>query len=788
MTMAGRYALVALLASSAAACGDDDGGPGGDGGSGADAGAEPDAGTGADAGTEPDAGVSLGCPSEVDPDRLASGTWDDRFTIAGFTGHDGAAPAVFDFDRDVDGSLVAVGHFQWIGSDRVEPLVRWTEKGWVPARATWELMPPPSGFAAVAIADDGDLALATFQSSPPGTPRQTEIWLDDGSGLRVIGEVDGMVRSLEWFGGQLWAAGVFSMGTNVVGLGVWDGEAWAPPPGGSPDGFVFELEAYPAGLLVGGSFTRIGGIATRLVASYDGRGWKPLDLDIEPAVAVYALALGPDARVYAGGSFGKLEAGSGAIARRDGSGWTMLGGGVGFYALPGVVSDILPQGGSLYVTGCFNTAGGAEDGIAARSVARWDGDAWVSLDDGTRPIIAPWHEEQVCGDEAPLALWDASFQALAAEGDRVLVGGTFPGVGGVLSQSIVAREGDQWVAEGESGLGVGGDVQRVVAGGPDCALHAFGRMSHANGEPVSTSLLRLDGDRWAPLADALPPDLYCPTVAISDAGEIVTGCIAPPEGGGGGGAILRLEDDAWQRIAAADALGPVFALDYDAKGRLWIAGAGDAGYLARLDGDDLEVIEDGFDGAVLQLDVGDGDAVVAGSFTRVGDVTAARIARWDGSGWSPLGDGLPADVIAMARDGDRVYASTLDSGGGGGYLFGVFDGESWTELATPESGLTAAPFFSFNAIRPVGGGRVIAAGTAWLECTDFPCPLDGDRGALLWDGERFRGLGGGVHAIGITDVAVARDAVWFGGSIAEAGSGDGLVPSVGVARYALPAP
>jgi hypothetical protein len=791
MTTLVRVALLTLL-TSAAACGDDDGSPG-DGGTEADAGAESDAGAEPDGGGEPDAGVAQGCPGEVEPAQLVEGAWDDRLTIAGFTGHDGPAPAVFDFDRDVDGSTVAVGHFQWIGSQRVEPLVRWTGERWEPARTRWELTPPPSGFAAVAIADDGDLALATFQSSPPGTPRQGEIWVDDGSGLRVVGQFEGLVRSLEWFDGQLWAAGAFSMAGNLLGVAVWNGEAWATPPGGPSNGIAFELEAAGGVLLVGGSFTSIGGVDTRLVASYDGRGWKPLDLDIEPATAVFALALGDDGRVYAGGSFGKFEAGSGAIARRDATGWTMLGGGVAFYALPGVVSDLLAVDGSLYVTGCFNAVGGpagGPDSIETRSLARWDGDAWVALNDESLPIFTPWHEELVCGDEAPFALWDAPFQTLAADGGRVLVGGNFPGVDGVQSQSIIARQDEKWVAQGAAGLGLGGPVERVVAGGPECTVHAFGRFSHASGEPVSASLLRFEGDRWVPEAERLPLEFFCPSLAVSDGGEVVTGCIAPPpEGGeGGGGAVLRLGDAGWERIAAADSLGPVFAVDFDAAGRLWMGGVGETGYVARLDGDELEVVEDGFDLAVIHLDAaGEDDVLVAGDFTAVGDLPAQRIARWDGSSWSALGEGLAATVTAIGRDGDRVYASTLESGGGGGLLFGLYDGEKWTELATPETGLTADRFFSFSAIRPLGGGKMVAAGTASLDCADFPCPSDSERGALVWDGARFSGLGGGVRAIGIADLAIGRDAIWFGGPIAEAGSGDDLVPTVSAARYALPA-
>ena len=76
--------------------------------------------------------------------------------------------------------------------------------------------------------------------------------------------------------------------------------------------------------------------------------------------------------------------------------------------------------------------------------------------------------------------------------------------------------------------------------------------------------------------------------------------------------------------------------------------------------------------------------------------------------------------------------------------------------------------------------------TALLGCAEFPVRWTASA-ALCVDG-RASAPAGGVHAIGISDLAITRDAIWFAGSIAEAGSGDTLVPTVSVARYVLPAP
>src|SRR5689334_20208089 len=45
-------------------------------------------------------GSAATCSLDVDSSALASGTWDTRFTVPGFTGPDGHSPTVYDFARD----------------------------------------------------------------------------------------------------------------------------------------------------------------------------------------------------------------------------------------------------------------------------------------------------------------------------------------------------------------------------------------------------------------------------------------------------------------------------------------------------------------------------------------------------------------------------------------------------------------------------------------------------------------------------------------------------------------
>jgi hypothetical protein len=770
------------------ACGSDDdprssasggsGGTGGASGSGGSAGTGGVSGSGGSAGSGGSggsAGAPLGCGEAVGVTDLEGGSWDDRFTIAGFSSRYGIAPAVYDFARDTDGSLIAAGRFDFVGGDTVPPLMRWKNGAWEPERTAWALPPPADGFSAIAVSPDGELALATNDSFGE---RNGEVWLDDAAGLHSIGAFDGQVRSLAFYDDKLWVAGLFLLddGTPIEGLAVYDGSGWSAAPGGALEGTAFELLVVGDELFVGGAFSKVGGVAAANVAAYDGVTWTAYDFD--DAMAIYALARTAGGDLYAGGAYGAFEE-AGGIARWSGTTWQTVGGGLGQLATRGVVTDLVAHGEIVDATGCFSRAGGLEStpgSIASRSVARWSGSAWQSLDDDTQGVAAPWFQPAVCGDEALTAIWDVSYQRLAIDGQRLIAGGSFAGIDGVLSQAIAAHDGTAWVAQGEGKLGIGGSIDRIGAGGDGCSIYGVGTFTHVAGEPATGRVVKFNGAGWDNLSDSLPSDAWCPALDVSAEGEVAVGCMLFPPTGDAVGAILRHEGNA---MVAADTpdLPPAMAVGWSPSGKLWIAGAGATGYLATLDGDALSIVEDGFDASVGQIDVAsDDDIVVAGAFTRVGSLEASRIAHWDGSKWSALGDGLPGQVLALERDGATTYASSYDEGSGA-LLLGAFDGTSWKELATAGSGLTPKPEFSFNTIRAVDGGLIVA-GSPELD--------DGSaRGAFTYRDGAFQALHGGVSAISIDGVAVTGDAVWLAGVIAAAGSEDATVSSVGIARYAL---
>lgn len=688
----------------------------------------------------------------------------------------GVAPVVHDFASDSDGSVLAAGRFDTLAGESIPPLLRFANGAWEPARATWELPPPGDGFSAVAVSPSGALALATNDSFGD---LSGEIWVDEGNGLVSIGSFEGRVRRLAFFEGRLWVAGLFSLdasGSAVEHLAVWDGATWSAPPGGAADGPVFELTVDGPDLLVGGAFGSLGGVTAVNVATYDGSAWTPHDFD--GALAVYALAR-DDGALYAGGAFGDFMEASG-VAVWEGGAWSIVGGGLAQYQTRGVVTDLVAHDGVLEATGCFNSAGGLdgdEGAIAARSFARYDGAAWQSLDDGALGAVSPWFAPLACGDEALTAVWDVPHQALAAAPGQLFAGGTFAGAGGVASQSLIAHDGATWSVVGAADLGVAGSLDRIAAGGATCELYGVGAFSHVGGVRAAGRVVHFDGTSWTALGDSLPVDAWCPAIDVSTEGEVAVGCMVFPPAGDAIGVILQREGDEMVKTEVPG-LGPVMVVKWSPEGTLWVGGGGAAGFLARIDGTEVTVVESELDGPVQAIDVAsDTDVVIAGPFQAVAGVAARRIARWNGATWSPLADGLPGAPTALTRDGALVYASTYDEGQGA-YLLGLFDGNEWRELATAESGVTKQDIFNFNALTVVDGA-IVAGGAIELD--------DGTgRGVVVYRDGAFRALNGGVSAITVGGLAVTNDALWVAGAITAAGPSAEPVSSIGVARLVLP--
>ncbi len=545
-------------------------------------------------------------------------------------------PTVYALAFGPDGSLYAGGRFTEAGGAAANYIALWDGATWHPLGSgmggsnapndptVFALAFGPDGslYAGGGFAEAGGVAVNGIARWDPAT----FAWHPLGSGISGGGNYTEVDTLLFGPGGSLFAGGRFTVAGGLAAnyIARWDGTTWQAM-GSGMDAFVFALAFGAEGsLYAGGRFITAGDVVTGYIARWDqaALSWRPLLMGSGMTGPVYALAVGPDGSLYAGGAF--ITAGGVAakdIARWDltTSSWQGLGSGTD----DSVHALAFGPDGSLYAGGHFTAVGGT----AANNIARWDGAAWHPLGSG------------ISGNSSP------HVYALAFGPDGSLyAGGRFTVAGGVTANYIARWDGIAWhpLDAGMGGYYPGSfpTVGALVVG-PDGSLYAGGAFKTAGGEVVN-GIARWDGSPWQPLGSGMG-GFYPPSYpAVSDL-----------------------------------AFGPDGSLY--AGGRFTEAGGVAANYIARWDGAAWHPLSSGMNGnsypeylGVSAIAFGaDGSLYAAGWFNSAGGVVANSIARWDGTSWHPLGSGLGypgwnahVSTLAFVPDGSLYVGGDFTTAGG----------------------------------------------------------------------------------------------------------------------------
>ncbi|HEY1016410.1 MAG TPA: hypothetical protein VGE07_27115 [Herpetosiphonaceae bacterium] len=605
--------------------------------------------------------------------------WDGRIWHAVGGGTDGP---VYVLAARGDGLYVG-GQFVTAGTVRSFNLARWNGSAW--SRVGDDLFgAEPAAVRALAFFNGDVIAGGRFTRAGALTVGHIARWDGNAWGAMgggVAGEQRAVVSDLQVLDNRLYAGGQFvaAGGAAARNFARWDGSAWAAAGDiGLPSSQVIQLAAGNGGIYATGTFTTAGSLAARGVArwqngawsalgdglataeaiivregrvivsvsgasgppsqrlmAWNGSAWEHYGVLLESFGRIYALAQ-TSGDLYAGGRFDYTQIGpqpillNSVMRLRDGA-WDPLGNGhyAGCAALGCVLAAtdqhvygalrsgpierwdgmrwsaitpfltgadnpaLLGVGGDLYLGGSFSFVAGSPN------LARWDGAAWQGIGGGVNGPV-----------------W-----AIAVDGPRVYVAGSFTAAGGTPANGLARWDGAAWQALG-SGVRKGTNPGRVntmaFARG---RLFIGGDFTSVDGVAAS-SIAQWDGTGWSALTSQ-PIQQF---IKLATDGELLYGLVG--DFLQAGGAIGRWDGTSWTGVGQANEIATI-----------------------AMQGDEL---------------------IATGTFVTIAGVPANNIARWNGTAWQALGSGLgvapnspAARGTALAVLGHSIYVRGAFATAGG---------------------------------------------------------------------------------------------------------------------------
>lgn len=562
--------------------------------------------------------------------------------------------------------------------------------------------------------------------------------------------MNGAVHAILVVGDDIYVGGAFTQieGIPANHVAVWHRQTkmWSALGEGT-NGPVYSLAMLGDSLYVGGNFMMIGNESANFIAVYrpSDASWFPLGLGINGFV--YTMAVHGD-DLYAGGEF---EAANDVfarnIARWNGTAkkWYSLGTGAGTRPGDGVHAIVI-DGDSLYAGGYFDIAGGN----ICNHIARYglNDTTWRRLGSAQSSGIAV----QPGAGQAPRV------RALAIDGDYLYVGGRFDSAAGTSAHNTARWNisGNAWSEVGTA-IGDPSTYSVTALGVVGEELYVGSRDYPATSDARNAPYLmrwHLTGGGWVPVGAGVNDSVL--VIAVDNGRLYVGGAFS--RGGTvavNGVAAWDASTSLWSGLHATPGFAPnntVHAMarlgtDIYVGGDFIVAGDTTVNRIAKFDGTRWTPLGSGLNGRVLAIAVSGTKVYVGGLFTRAGSTDALNVAVWDGTTqqWGTLGNGVNGEVSSIAVDGNNVYigGSFTVAGSADANKVALWNGTAWSALGTgDENGVTG----TVKAVALVDGdlyvgGNIFKAGTVSV---DFIARWN--RTTSSWSA-LAEGVGGPVYAI-----------------------------------------
>jgi len=173
----------------------------------------------------------------------------------------------------------------------------------------------------------------------------------------------------------------------------------------------------------------------------------------------------------------------------------------------------------------------------------------------------------------------------------------------------------------------------------------------------------------------------------------------------------------------------------------------------------------GFNGSVNSLVVFNNELIAAGSFTMAGGVNTNRIAKWNGTGWTPLGSGTNDNIYSLIVFNNELIAGGKFTSAGGNTANRIarWNGANWLPLGTGVS--SGGIVTSINALT-IYNNELIAGGS--FDSAGGISAINISK----WNGSIWTPLGSGLYHTGVSTIDGVRSLTVFNNELIAGGAFD----------------